>query len=129
MYGSECWTTNRKMEQIMRATEMGMLRWTSGLAREDGIRNEFIRCSIGVTPITGKTREDSLIRLGRLFRRNEAQATGVVIRTTYMERKKGSRRPKKRLFEVKESELKMAEVCDRVQKIEQNGRWELECPS
>ena len=34
-----------------------MLRWTSGVSREDKIRNEYIRGSIGVASIVDKMRE------------------------------------------------------------------------
>jgi hypothetical protein len=42
----------------MIVTEMRMLRWTSGVAREDRIRNEYVRDSISVSSIVGKMREN-----------------------------------------------------------------------
>jgi hypothetical protein len=46
-YGSESWVVNRRIEQSMSVAEMRMLRM-SGVAREDSIRNEYVKGSIGV---------------------------------------------------------------------------------
>jgi len=46
LYHSECWTLNKKIEQRMSVVKMRMLRWMSGLIREDRIRNEYIRGSV-----------------------------------------------------------------------------------
>jgi len=39
---------------------MKILRWMSGMSREDKIRNEYIRGSIGVAPIVDKIPENRL---------------------------------------------------------------------
>jgi len=47
---------------------MRMLGWTSGVTREDKIRNEYVRGSIGVAwTIVDKMRENRLRWLGRVF--------------------------------------------------------------
>jgi len=54
MYGSECWAIDKTMDRKM-SSEMRMLRWISGVTREDRIRS-----SIGVTPIVDKLCENRL---------------------------------------------------------------------
>lgn len=58
MYGSQCWTVDKKMEQSIR-----MLRWMSEETREGKKTSEYIRISIGVVPIAGKLRENKLRQL------------------------------------------------------------------
>ena len=47
MNGTECWAVDRKIEQRISGAEMRMLMWMSIITREDKIRNEYIRGSIG----------------------------------------------------------------------------------
>lgn len=44
----------------MSVAEMRILRWMSGMTKEDKLRNECTRGSIGVTPIVDKMRENRL---------------------------------------------------------------------
>jgi len=44
----------------MNVAEMRMLKWMSGVTREDRIRNEYVRGSIGVASIVAKMRENRL---------------------------------------------------------------------
>jgi hypothetical protein len=42
LYGSEYWVVYRRTEQSINLVEMIMLRWMSGVKREDIIRGNFI---------------------------------------------------------------------------------------
>jgi hypothetical protein len=46
LYGLEYWEVDRRIEQNMSVAEMRMLRWMSGLTRENRIRNEYVRGSL-----------------------------------------------------------------------------------
>lgn len=56
LHGLKCWTVDKKIKQKMREVEVRMIRWTSGVTREDWIRNEYVRGSKGVN----KMRKDRL---------------------------------------------------------------------
>jgi len=73
MYGSNCWTVDRKTEQKMR-----MLM--SGMTREDKIRNKYIR----VVLIVDKMRENRLRLLGHVFRR-EVTETMELVKEIYVD--------------------------------------------
>ncbi|KAF0752588.1 Uncharacterized protein FWK35_00011041 [Aphis craccivora] len=53
------------------------VRWMIGVTREDRIRNEYIRGSIGVAPIVDKLRENRLRWLGHVLRRKKTEAFSV----------------------------------------------------
>ena len=53
----------------MDAEEMRMLRWMSGVTREDRIRDEYIRGSTKVVEISKKVQEGRLRWYGHLMRR------------------------------------------------------------
>ena len=74
---------------------MRMLRWMSGVTREDKIRNEYIRGSIGVASIVDKMRENILRWLRHVLRREETEAVRLV-KEMYVDGKKWRGRPKKR---------------------------------
>jgi hypothetical protein len=44
----------------MSNSEMRMLRWISGVTREERIKNEYVRDSVGVASIVDKMRENIL---------------------------------------------------------------------
>jgi len=52
----------------MSVAEMRMLRWMSGVKREDRIRNEYVRGSIGVASRVCKMRENRLRWFGHMVR-------------------------------------------------------------
>ena len=95
LYGSECWAVDKKIEQRMSVAEMRMLRWMSGVTREDRIRNEYLRGSIGVAPIGDKMRENRLRWFGHVMRREESEVVRTVMNMNVEERR-GRGRPKKR---------------------------------
>ena len=43
MYGSKCWTLNKKDERRLETTEMKMLRRMLGVTLKDRMRNEDVR--------------------------------------------------------------------------------------
>jgi hypothetical protein len=59
LYGSKCWAVDRRIEQSMSIMEMRMFRWMSEVTRENIIRNEHVRGSIGVASMVNKMREKS----------------------------------------------------------------------
>jgi hypothetical protein len=61
LYGSECLAVDMRIEHCMSVAEMRMLRWTSRVTREDRIRNEYLKGSIGVASIVNKMRENRQI--------------------------------------------------------------------
>jgi hypothetical protein len=62
LYGSECWVVDRRIEKSMSVTEMSMLRWMSGVTREDRKKNKYVvrGGSIGVALIVDKMRKNRL---------------------------------------------------------------------
>ncbi|KAI5635280.1 hypothetical protein NE865_11972 [Phthorimaea operculella] len=71
LYGSEVWASKKIHEQKIHTTEMRMLRWSGGVTvtLKDRVRNEHIRGSFKVAPITDKIKESRLRRYGHVFRR------------------------------------------------------------
>ena len=69
LYGSKCWAIKKQHISKISVIEMRMLRWMSGHARMDRIRNEVIRSKVGVAPIEDKMREDRLRWFGYVQRR------------------------------------------------------------
>jgi hypothetical protein len=51
--------------------EMKMIRWMSEVTRKDGIRNEYVRDSIGEASIVDKMRENRLRWFGHVNIRRE----------------------------------------------------------
>ena len=111
MYGTECWAVDRKIEQRMSVAEMRMLRWMSGVTREDKIRNEYIRGSIGVASIVDKMRENRLRWLGHVLRREETEAVRLV-REMHVVGKRGRGRLKKRWGDVMASDMRKVGVSE-----------------
>jgi hypothetical protein len=60
LYRSECWATKVWDERWLHMTEMQMLRWLCGVTRMDRIRNEYIKGSLKVAPVTAKIRSNRL---------------------------------------------------------------------
>jgi hypothetical protein len=59
-------------ERRLHVTEMRMLRWVCGVTRMDRIRNEYIRGSLKVAPVTKKIRSNRLAWYGHVIRRDES---------------------------------------------------------
>ncbi|XP_059048811.1 uncharacterized protein LOC131844043 [Achroia grisella] len=71
LYGAECWPIKGTLVQKLHTTEMKMLRWSSGVTRLDRVRNEYIRGSFKVAPITEKLTESRLRWYGHVMRSDE----------------------------------------------------------
>ena len=69
LYGTEAASMKKTEEKKMDVAEMRMLRWMSGVTREDRIRNEYIRGSTKVVEISKKVQEGRQIWYGHLMRR------------------------------------------------------------
>ena len=51
LYGTGCWANKKQHTQKISVTEIRMLRWMCGKTRMDKVRNEDIRCLVGVASI------------------------------------------------------------------------------
>jgi hypothetical protein len=120
LYGSECWAVDKKIEQRMSVAEMRMLRWMSGVTREDRIRNEYVRGSIGVAPIGDKMRENRLRWFGHVMRREESEAVRMVMNMN-VEGKRERGRPKKKWLDVIKCDMKSAGVC--TEDVGDRAKW------
>jgi len=59
MYSLKCWVVKRRIEQrSMSVAEMKMFRRMSGATREERIKNEYVKDSLGVASIVDKMREN-----------------------------------------------------------------------
>ncbi|KAJ8729865.1 hypothetical protein PYW07_016903 [Mythimna separata] len=75
LYGSECWTVKKMDEKRVHVAEMRMLRWMCGVIRMDKVRNEYIRGSLKVVPVTEKLKGNRLSWYGQVKRRDEMHVT------------------------------------------------------
>ena len=89
LYGAECWTILKKHEQQLHVAEMKMLRWAGGVTRLDKIRNEYIRGTFKVAPITEKVQENRLRWYGHIMRRNDSYSVKTVLNITTQQRTRG----------------------------------------
>jgi len=64
----------------------------SGVTRENRIRNEYLRGSIGVAPIVDKMRKNRLRWLGHVLRREKTEAVSVT-KNMSVDGKRGRGRP------------------------------------
>ena len=99
---------------------MRMLRWMSGVTREDRIKNEYVRGSIGVASIVDKMRENRLRWLGHVMRREETSAVRVVMKMN-VEGKRGRGRPKMKWLENIEKDMRVVGVC--IGDVKDRDRW------
>lgn len=120
MYGSECWAMKKKDEQRMHVTEMRMLRWMSGVTRMDKIRNEYIRGSLKVAPITEKIRSARLGWYGHVMRRSEDHVTRRTM-DLCVRGNVGRGRPKKGWMECVKNDMNMKGVNESM--TSDRGEW------
>ncbi|XP_047543303.1 uncharacterized protein LOC125075640 [Vanessa atalanta] len=91
MYGAECWPVKKTHVQKLHNAEMKMLRWSGGVTRLDKIKNEYIRGSFKVAPISDKLTESRLRWYGHVMRRDEDHVVRKALKLP--EQKRGRGRP------------------------------------
>ena len=69
LYSSETWATKTRDEERIDVNEMRMLRWQFGLTRRDKVRNEHVRGTLKIAPISNKVKENRLRWYGHIKRR------------------------------------------------------------
>ena len=78
MYGSETWAIRKADERKMEATEMKVLRWTTGVTRLDKIRNSVTRDKMKTRSIADKIKGSRLRWMGHIERRDDTFCTKLV---------------------------------------------------
>ena len=120
VYGTETASITKAEVKRMDVAEMRMLRWMSGVTREDKIRNEYIRGSTKVVEISKKVQEGRLRWYGHLLRREEDH---IGRRTMEMEvqgrRRRG--RPRKRWRDCVREDLREKGIDE--DEAQHRGRW------
>ena len=95
LYGTKTASVRKAEEKKLDVAEMRMLRWMSGVTREDRIRNEYIRGSSKVVEISKKAQEGRLRWYGHLLRREEDHVGRRIMEMEVHGRRRRGR-PKKR---------------------------------
>ena len=95
LYGTETASMKKTEEKRMDVAEMRMLRWMSGVTREDKIRNEYIRGSTKVIELSKKIQEGRLRWYGHLLRRDDDHVGRHIMEMEVQGRRKRGR-PRKR---------------------------------
>ena len=111
LYGGECWAVRKKEEELLRRTEMRMLRWILGVSLKDRLMNEEIRKRCAVTDVVEKLREARLRWFGHVMRRDNEEAVRMALETEI----KGSRargRPRRRWKDCITSDLEMKRLVE-----------------
>uniref|UniRef100_A0A2A4JJS9 Uncharacterized protein n=1 Tax=Heliothis virescens TaxID=7102 RepID=A0A2A4JJS9_HELVI len=83
---------------------MRMLRWMCGVTRMDKVRNEYIRGSLKVAPVTEKMRGKRLSWYGHVMRRDESHATKRML-SMNVDGLRGRGRPKKRWMDCVKDDM------------------------
>ncbi|KAL4132087.1 hypothetical protein QTP88_009302 [Uroleucon formosanum] len=110
----------------MSVMEMRMVRWMSGVTREDRIKDEYVKGSIGIASIVDKMSENRLRWLGYVMRREETSAVRVVMKMN-VEMKRGRGRPKKRWLENIENDVKAFGLC--IEDVKDRDKWRFKTSS
>jgi hypothetical protein len=92
LYGSKRWATKVRDDRRMHVTAMRMWEVT----RIDRIRNEYIRGSLKIAPVTEKMRSNRLAWYGHVMGRDESHITKRVM-SMNVEGHPSRGRPKKKL--------------------------------
>ena len=77
LHGAECWSVTKKEEQILKKTEMRMLRRIKGVTLRDRVKSVDIRKGLGVSSIQEIVREMKLRWYGDMQRMEENEVRAV----------------------------------------------------
>jgi len=91
---NQYWAVDKKIEHWMSVANMRMLKWMSGVIREDRIRNKYVWKSIGVALITDKMRENRLRWFGYVIKREDLEVIKMVIELSFEGRIRGRSKKK-----------------------------------
>ena len=109
LYGAEWLTMRKKEDNLLRRTEMRMLRWILGISLKDKIRNEEIRRRCGVVDIAEKVRETRLKWYGQITRRDNGEPVRDILELD-IKGNRGRGRPKKRWIDCVKEDLNEKEL-------------------
>ena len=76
--GADSWALRKADQNLLKRTEIRMLRWMMGVKKIETIRSEEIRARVGMANISEEIREARLRSLGHVERETEED---VVMRT------------------------------------------------
>ncbi|MEL7196585.1 MAG: reverse transcriptase family protein, partial [Bacteroidota bacterium] len=120
IYGTETASLRKTEEKKMDVAEMRMLRWMSGVTREDRIRNEYIRGSLKVVEASKKIQEGRLRWYGHLLRRDENHVGRYAMDMEVQGRRRRGR-PRKRWRDCVREDLQWKDI-DEAEALNRN-RW------
>lgn len=110
LYGSEVWATKKIHENKLHTTEMRMLRWAGGVTLKDKVRNEYMRGSFKVAPITDKILESRLRWYGHVMRRPKDYVVKKCL--SIATKKRGRGRPQATWMTTVQRDLKCLGLTD-----------------
>ena len=120
LYGTETASMRKVEEKKMDVAEMRMLRWMSGVTREDRVRNDYIRGSTKVVEISKKMQEGRLRWYGHLLRRAEDHVGRHTMNMEVQGRRKRGR-PRKRWRDCVREDMREKGIVEA--EAQDRGRW------
>ncbi|KAK3510965.1 hypothetical protein QTP70_027797 [Hemibagrus guttatus] len=112
--------TGKRQESELEVAELKMLRFSLGVTRLDGIRNEYIRGTAHVGRLDDKVREARLRWFGHVQRR-EREYIGRIMLDMELPGRRQRGRPKRRYMDGINEEMKL--VGASVEDAEDRDRW------
>lgn len=110
MYGSESWVDSGNIFQDLEVADMNVARMISGTSRRDQwenrIRNDDIRCELGIDSIDEAARKSRLRWYGHTLRMNESRMPKRLL-DSEVEGSRGRGRPRRRFIDSVKSDLEI----------------------